>query len=136
MFLNILIRIALLCLHRLFDFYRFAIFKKPAVAARKELRGHIGAIIYIFHHFLLCIVQSQHSFLSQKVPFQIIKSGKLILAHICTRSRNFWLQRKAGDSQFLLIAQSPRSVNYGAVYTEPITCIRFPITFFYMYQIS
>ena len=32
----------------------------------------------------------------------------------------------------MLIAQSPRSVNYGAVYTEPITCIRFPITFFFL----
>ena len=109
---------------RSFDYYRFAIFKKPAVAARKELRGQIGTIIYFCSQFLAMHFPITIQFLL------IIKSGKVIFAHICSRSRNIWLQTKIGDLHFLLIAQSPRSVNYGAVYTEPIICNRFSITFF------
>ena len=109
---------------RSFDYYRFAIFKKPAVAARKELRGQIGTIIYFCSQFLAMHFPITIQFLL------IIKSGKVIFAHICSRSRNIWLQTKIGDLHFLLIAQSPRSVNYGAVYTEPIICNRSYITFF------
>ena len=109
---------------RSFDYYRFAIFKKPAVAARKELRGQIGTIIYFCSQFLAMHFPITIQFLL------IIKSGKVIFAHICSRSRNIWLQTKIGDLHFLLIAQSPRSVYYGTVYTEPIICIRFSITFY------
>ena len=100
---------------RSFDYYRFAIFKKPAVAARKELRGQIGTIIYFCSQFLAMHFPITIQFLL------IIKSRKVILADICSRSRNIWLQGKAGDSHFLLAAKSPRLVFYGAVYTELIT---------------
>ena len=88
-FFNLLIRITLLCQQsaiflqslfwrRSFHYYRFAIFKKPAVAAWDELPGQIRAIIHISKIFLQFFIHNPAPLTDSPLPIILFKVKKYL----------------------------------------------------------